>query len=67
AKGRLQYRYHNNWVQARSAAKFGGLIDFARILPTIRKRVETDLSQKGMPREKVVALVIKLMDLYHIR
>jgi len=67
AKGRLQYRYHANWIQARAEEKFAGLVDFAFILPVIRKRVEKDLSLKGMPKDKVVALVVRLMDLYHIR
>ncbi len=67
AKGRIQYRYHDNWTQARAAQKFEGLTAFGRILPTIRKKVEADLSLQGMPKDRVVALVIKLMDLYHIR
>jgi len=67
AKGRLQYRYHENWTQARAAEKFNGLTAFARLLPRIRMRVDADMQKEGMPKEKVVALVIKLMDLYHIR
>jgi DNA topoisomerase I len=67
AKGRLQYRYHEDWTKAQAAKKFDGMADFAQILPTIRKKVAADLLLKGMPRDKVVGLVIKLMDLYHIR
>ena len=67
AKGRLQYRYHDDWTKARATKKFDGLNEFATLLPTIRKKVESDLELKGMPKNKVVALVIKLMDLYHIR
>ena len=67
AKGRLQYRYHENWTKVRSEKKFDGLTGFAHHLPTIRKHVESDLKLVGMPKKKVVALVVKLMDLYHIR
>jgi DNA topoisomerase-1 len=67
AKGRVQYKYHENWTKARAAKKFDGMSGFANMLPVIRGRVEQDLKLEGMPREKVVALVIKLMDLYHIR
>jgi len=67
AKGRLQYRYHEDWTSARATEKFGGMTGFARILPTIRKKVELDLNLKGMPKDKVVALVIKLIDIYHFR
>ena len=67
AKGRLQYRYHEDWTKAQAEIKFSGMTGFAHILPTIRKRVEADLVLEGMPKNKVVGLVIKLMDLYHIR
>jgi len=67
AKGRLQYRYHANWIARQAAKKFEGMIEFADTLPTIRKKVDLDLALAGMPKEKVVALVVKLMDLYHIR
>lgn len=67
AKGRVQYRYHEEWTKARSAEKFNGMTGFANILPGIRKKVESDLKLEGMPKDKVVALVIKLIDIYHIR
>ena len=67
AKGRLQYRYHEDWTKARAAEKFSGMSGFANILPAIRQKVGADLLLKGMPKNKVVALVIKLMDIYHIR
>ena len=66
-KGRLQYRYHENWTKAQAEKKFDGMIGFAKILPVIRKKVESDLKLKGMPKEKVVALIIKLIDIYHFR
>jgi DNA topoisomerase I len=67
ARGRLQYRYSEAWTKAQAAAKFDGMTGFAQVLPTIRKKVAADLLLKGMPKNKVVALVIKLMDIYHIR
>lgn len=67
AKGRLQYIYHQDWTKARAAEKFDGMTEFAKMLPKIREKVELDLKLKGMPKDKVVALVIKLMDIYHIR
>jgi len=66
-KGRLQYRYHERWTNARAEEKFDSMTEFAQTLPLIRKKVETDLKRKGMPKEKVVALIIKLIDLYHFR
>lgn len=66
-KGRLQYRYHDNWTKARAAEKFDGMTRFAKTLPTIRKKVDKDLKLEGMPKDKVVALIVKLIDLYHFR
>lgn len=66
-KGRLQYKYHTNWTQAQSEKKFDGMAAFARMLPLIRKAVDTDLTLEGMPKTKVVALIVKLIDLYHFR
>lgn len=66
-KGRLQYRYHANWTKARADEKFDGMTDFAKILPSIRKKVESDLKLEGMPKDKVAALIVKLIDLYHFR
>lgn len=66
-KGRLQYRYHANWTATRSAAKFDSMASFARLLPQIRRRVDKDLRSAGMPKEKVVALIIRLIDRYHFR
>jgi DNA topoisomerase-1 len=67
ARGRLQYRYHEEWTAARAAEKFDGMTAFARTLPTIRKKVKADLKLEGMPKEEVVALIIMLIDLYHFR
>ncbi len=67
AKGRLQYRYHETWTSARAEEKFDGMAVFAKTLPSIRKKVELDLRLKGMPRDKVAALIVKLIDRYHFR
>jgi len=67
AKGRLQYRYHENWTKARAEEKFDSMVGFAKTLTLIRKKVESDLKLDGMPKDKVVALIIKLIDLYHFR
>jgi DNA topoisomerase-1 len=67
AKGRKQYRYHPEWNKIRNEAKFYRLRRFAEALPAIRKQVEIDLNQKGLPFEKVLALVVKLIELTHIR
>lgn len=67
AKGRLQYRYHENWTTARAEEKFDGMTEFAKTLPSIRKKVEADLKLRGMPKAKVAALIVKLIDRYHFR
>jgi len=67
AKERLQYRYHENWTEARAAEKFDSMTAFAEVLPSIRKKVDQDLKLEGMPKDKVAALIVKLIDLYHFR
>lgn len=67
AKGRRQYRYHTEWTEARAKEKFDGITGFAKMLPKIRKRVGADLKKKGMPKDKVVALIVTLIDRYHFR
>lgn len=67
AKGRKQYRYHPQWNKIRNQSKFHRLRSFANNLPLIRQQVETDLNRKGLPYEKVVALVVKLIELTNIR
>lgn len=66
-KGRLQYRYHANWTSARAEEKFDGMTTFAKTLPSIRRKVEADLKLRGMPKAKVAALIVKLIDRYHFR
>ncbi|HEX8576526.1 MAG TPA: DNA topoisomerase IB [Flavobacterium sp.] len=66
-KGRKQYRYHNDWNKIRNQSKFFRLRKFATVLPLIRKQVEIDLKRKGLPYEKVVALVVRLIEMTNIR
>ncbi|HTV90214.1 MAG TPA: DNA topoisomerase IB [Stellaceae bacterium] len=63
ARGRKQYRYHPRWREARDATKFSRMVVFARALPKIRARVESDLGRAGLPREKVLAAIVRLMEL----
>ncbi len=67
AKGRKQYRYHPRWREVRDETKFNRMIAFGEALPHIRERVEQDLALPGLPREKVLALAIRLMELTLIR
>jgi DNA topoisomerase-1 len=66
-KGRKQYRYHPYWNKIRNQSKFYRLRRFALALPQIREQVDKDLNRKGLPYEKVVALVVKLIELTNIR
>jgi DNA topoisomerase I len=67
AKGRKQYRYHADWTSKRNETKFDKLTIFAKVLPLIRAQVEHDLKLSGMPREKVLAAVIRVMEITRIR
>ena len=62
ARGRKQYRYHPDFIAARDRAKYAHLVDFAKALPALRKRLKADLSRKGLPREKVMAAVVTLLE-----
>jgi hypothetical protein len=62
-RGRKQYRYHPRWREVRDEAKYGKLLIFARVLPLIRARIEADLKRPGLPRERVLAAVVRLMEL----
>jgi DNA topoisomerase-1 len=67
AKGRKQYRYHPRWREARDETKYERMIAFAQALPTIRERVNRDLAQKGLPTQKVLATVVRLLEATLIR
>ncbi|WP_437343445.1 DNA topoisomerase IB [Rhodanobacter geophilus] len=62
ARRRKQYRYHADWRALRDADKFSRLLAFGAALPRIRRRVRTDLAQPGLPRGKVLALLVRLLD-----
>lgn len=61
-RGRKQYRYHPEWKAHRDAAKFDRVLEFGRALPRIRRRVAHDLRKPGLPRERVLATVVKLLE-----
>jgi DNA topoisomerase-1 len=67
ARGRKQYRYHADYRAHRDAAKFDRMFDFASALPKIRTQVGDDLRLAGMPKEKVVAAVVSLLELTLVR
>ena len=67
ARGRKQYRYHARWRATRDEAKYDRMLAFANALPKLRARVESDLSRRGIPREKVLAAVVKLLETTNIR
>lgn len=67
ARRRKQYRYHERWRELRDVNKFDRLADFARALSKIRRRVAKDLKLRGLPREKVLATVVRLLERTFIR
>ncbi len=67
ARGRKQYRYHPRWRAIRDRTKYDRLVDFARALPRIRARVAEALARPGLPREKVLATVVRLLETTLIR
>jgi DNA topoisomerase-1 len=67
ARGRKQYRYHPRWRETRDEAKYQNVIDFATSLPRIRRRVRRDLHRRGLPREKVLAAIVRLLETTLIR
>ena len=62
ARGRKQYRYHDKWRERRDQQKFDEMIEFARVLPEIRRRVGKDLEAEGITRERVLACAVRLLD-----
>ena len=67
ARKRKQYRYHPRWRQVRDETKFDRMADFAKVLPTIRGRVKRDLARPGLPKEKVLATIVRLLQMTLIR
>jgi len=62
ARGRKQYRYHPQWREVRDSAKFDRMLAFGEALPKLRRRLNRDLALEGLPRDKVLAAVVKLLD-----
>jgi DNA topoisomerase I len=67
ARGRKQYRYHPRWRVHRDATKFDRMLEFGAALPRIRRRVARDLRRAGLPREKVLATIVRLLECTLIR
>ena len=67
ARGRKQYRYHARWRETRDETKYARMLAFARVLPRIRAQVERDLARPGLPREKVMATLVRLLETTLIR
>lgn len=67
ARGRKQYRYHEQWSAIRDASKYQHLLEFAQALPRIRRQVKRDLALSGLKQEKVLAVVVRLLETTLIR
>lgn len=67
ARGRKQYRYHPRWRKVRDETKYHRMIAFSRALPAIRRRTDEDLRRQGLPKEKVLAAVVQLLEKTLIR
>ena len=67
ARGRKQYRYHPEWRGVRDGSKFDRMVAFGESLPRIRRRLRQDLARPGLPREKVLAVIVSLLDSTSIR
>jgi DNA topoisomerase-1 len=67
ARGRKQYRYHPRWREVRDEAKYGRMVSFGELLPRMRRRIDADLALPGLPREKVLAAVVRLLEATLIR
>ncbi len=62
ARGRKQYRYHPRWREVRDEAKYAHMLVFGEKLPDIRAAVDRDLAKPGLPRRKVIASIIRLLE-----
>lgn len=67
AKRRKQYRYHPRWREVRDAAKYGHMIAFGQALPAIRERIDHDLRRHGLPKDKLLAAIVHLLESTLIR
>lgn len=66
-RGRKQYRYHANWSLAAQEEKFSHMLEFGKVLPKIRRRVAADMRRRGLPRERVLATIVWLLEKTLIR
>ena len=66
-RGRKQYRYHSRWREVRDETKYSRMIAFGEALPQIRRHVAADLARPGLPREKILATIVRLLETTHIR
>jgi DNA topoisomerase-1 len=62
ARGRKQYRYHQRWREVRDATKYERMVLFGHTLPRIRSRVDADLALPGLPRDKLLATIVRLLE-----
>jgi DNA topoisomerase-1 len=67
ARGRKQHRYHPRWREIRDETKYHRMVAFARALPRLRRRMEKHLRLPGLPREKVLATIVRLLETTLIR
>ncbi|HYD56202.1 MAG TPA: DNA topoisomerase IB [Burkholderiales bacterium] len=67
ARGRKQYRYHRRWREARDETKYDRVGAFVKALPRIRRRVRADLARPGLPREKILAAIVRLLETTFMR
>src|SRR5476649_530949 len=67
ARGRKQYRYHPEWRQVRDGAKFDRMVAFGEALPKLRRKLKRDSGLPGLPREKVLAVVVSILDATRVR
>jgi DNA topoisomerase-1 len=67
ARGRKQYRYHDDWREFRDQAKFDRMVPFGTALPAVRRHMEADLRLDGLPRDKVIATVVRLLETTLVR
>ena len=67
ARGRKQYRYHPAWREFRDRVKFDHLVEFGTVLPVVRRRVERDLAVREITRDRVVATIVRLLELSLVR
>ncbi len=67
ARGRKQYRYHPEWRAVRDSAKFDRVVAFGESLARLRRKLKRDLALPGLPREKVLAVIVSLLDATRVR